>query len=267
MEKGMNMQDKEFDDLFRSKLEGFEVQPSAEVWQNIDAELNGKKKKSIFTTLSIAASVLILLTAGVLFIPKKGAVKHNKPDTNVVVKANPSAIKPGNTAVVNSPEGQQAQLAAVEIPVKNTTKVNQPKTKANAVGPKQQVNASIAKTEIAKPGDQPLIALAGTPKLDEIAKPEPIEIAEATSPENKQTVDNSAISLPAQPVLASNQQPKTTKPVVKKRGIRNFGDIVNLVVAKVDKRKDKLIQFSDTDDDESVISAVHLGALKIKRDN
>jgi hypothetical protein len=42
---------------------------------------------------------------------------------------------------------------------------------------------------------------------------------------------------------------------------------VNLVVAKVDKRKDKLIQFSDSDDDGSVITAVHLGALKIKRDN
>ncbi len=266
MEKGMNMQDKEFDDLFRSKLGDFEVQPSAEVWQNIDAELNGKKKKSIFPILSIAASVLILLAAGILFIPKKGAVKHNKPDTNIVVKANPSVVKPENTDPTTSSETQQERLASVETSVKYTTKADRSKMKTSAVEQKQ-ANTSITKTEMVTHEDRPLIASAGTPKQYEIVKQEPIELTEATSTENKTVVDNSAISLPAQPVLAANQPAKTAKPAVKKRGIRNFGDIVNLVVAKVDKRKDKLIQFSDTDDDESVISAVHLGALKIKRDN
>jgi hypothetical protein len=267
MEKGMNMQDKEFDDLFRSKLGDFEAQPSAQVWQNIDAELAGKRKKSIFPILSIAASVLILLTAGILFIPKKGVVKHKKQDTNVIAKVNPSVIKPGNAEPVNPSEKQQEQLAAVETPVKNTTKVNQPKIKINAVEQKEQVSTSIAKIEIVKHEDQSLIASAGIPKQVDVVKQDPIELTEATSAENKETVDNSAISLPAQPVLASNQPAKTVKPVAKKRGIRSFGDIVNLVVAKVDKRKDKLIQFSDSDDDGSVITAVHLGALKIKRDN
>lgn len=262
------MQDKEFDDLFRSKLGDFEMQPSAEVWQNIDAELNGKKKKSIFPMLSIAASVLILFTAGILFIPKKGAVKQDKPDSNVVVKTNPSIIKPGNnTKPVNPSETHQEALTTVETPVKSTTKTNRPKIKTGGVEQKEQLNPSVAKTEVVKPEDQPLIASASTPKQNEVIKQEQIEITEATSAENKETVDNSAISLPAQPKLASNQPAKTAKAAVKKRGIRNFGDIVNLVVAKVDKRKDKLIQFSDTDDDESVISAVHLGALKIKRDN
>jgi hypothetical protein len=265
MEKGMNMQDKEFDDLFRSKLGDFEVQPSAEVWPNVDAELNSKKKKSIFMPLSIAASVLILLTAGILFIPKKGAVKHGKPDSNAVAKMKPSVVKPENTKLENSSETQQGQLAAVETPVKNTTKANQPKVKTNAVEQKEQAGPSVAKTQVVKPQDQPLIASAGTSKQNEVIKP--IELTEAASAETKETVDNSSISLPVQPALAANQPAKTTKPVVKKRGIRNFGDIVNLVVAKVDKRKDKLIQFSDTDDDESVISAVHLGSLKIKRDN
>ncbi|HEY9000364.1 MAG TPA: hypothetical protein VIM89_03345 [Mucilaginibacter sp.] len=265
MEKGMNMQDKEFDDLFRSKLGGFEVQPSAEVWQNIDAELAGKRKKSIFPMLSIAASVLILLVAGILFIPKKGVMKHNKQDTNVVAKANPAVVKPESTKPVTSSESQQEQVATVETPVKNTIKANQPKIKTNIAEYKEQANPSIVKT--VKTDDQPLIASTVTPKQDEVVKQEPIELTEATSATIKNAEDNSAVSLPAQPVLASNQPAKTTKPVVKKRGIRNFGDIVNLVVAKVDKRKDKLIEFKDNDDDESIISAVHLGALKIKRDN
>jgi len=267
MEKGMNMQDKEFDDLFRSKLGDFETQPSAQVWQNIDAELAGKRKKSIFPILSIAASVLILLTAGILFIPKKAAVKHNKQDTNVVAKVNPSVIKSEDTKPVISSDTQQQQLAVVETPVKIATKSGQPKIKTSAVEQKEQVSALIAKTEIVKNDDQPLIASAGTPKQVDVVKQDPIELTEATSVENKEAIDNSAINLPAQPALASNQPAKTVKPVLKKRGIRSFGDIVNLVVAKVDKRKDKLIQFSDSDDDGSVITAVHLGALKIKRDN
>jgi hypothetical protein len=263
MEKGMNMQDKEFDDLFRSKFGDFEVQPSAEVWQNIDAELDVKKKTSILPMLSVAASVLILLTVGILFIPKKGLVKRNKPDTNVVAKATSSMVKAEDSIEpITSLEKQRERLAAIETPVKNAMKANQPKIKTNAVEQREQVNSSIEKTEITKPHDQPLMASVGIPKQNEVT---PIELTEATSAEHKATVDNSVINLPAQPVLAANLPAK--KPAVKKRGIRNFGDIVNLVVAKVDKRKDKLIQFSDTDDDESVISAVHLGALKIKRDN
>ncbi|MDO3625011.1 hypothetical protein [Mucilaginibacter sp. BT774] len=266
MEKGMNMQDKEFDDLFHSKLGNFEMQPSAEVWQNIDAELTGKKKKGIFQMLSIAASVLILLIAGILFIPKKGVVKGNKPDSNVVVKTNPSKIKPGNTGPVNSAQKQQEQLAVVETPVKNTAKANRAKINTNAVEQKESANPSIAKTEVAKSEVRPLMASADT-RRDEAIKQEPIELTEATSAAAEKTMDNSAINLQDQPVLATNQPAKAAKPVVKKHGIRSFGDIVNLVVAKVDKRKDKLIQFSDSDDDESVVSAVHLGALKIKRDN
>ncbi len=267
MEKGMNMQDKEFDDLFRSKLGDFEVQPSVQVWQNIDAELAGKRKKSIFPMLSIAASVLILLTAGILFLPKKGTVKRNKPDTNAVAKVNPSVIKPENVKPVTSSKSQQEELVAVETPVNTIMKANQPKIKTNAIEQKEQASTSVAKTEVIKHDDRPLIASAATPEQIEVVKQDLIEITEAPTLEIKPVADNSAISLPAQPVLASNQPAKTTKPVAKKRGIRSFGDIVNLVVAKVDKRKDKLIQFSDSDDDESVITAVHLGALKVKRDN
>jgi hypothetical protein len=267
MEKGMNMQDKEFDDLFRSKLADFEVQPSAGVWQNIDTELRGKKKKSIFPMLSIAASVLILLVAGILFIAKKGVVKPGKPDSNVMVKASPSVIKPENNTKPVNLSGTQEQLATVDTPVNKTIKANQPKITTSTSEKEKQANPSITKTEVVKPEELPLIASNGTSKHEEVIKQEPIQLTEATSATIKNVEDNSVITLPVQPVLAANQPAKTTKPAVKKRGIRNFGDIVNLVVAKVDKRKDKLIQFSDTDDDESVISAVHLGALKIKRDN
>ena len=261
------MQDKEFDDLFRSKLDNFETEPSAEVWQNIDAELGGRKKKRIFPILSIAASVLIVLTAGILFIPKKGVVKHNPIDTNNIAanKTKPVVVKPGNVNPVTAIGKKEELMASVQTPDEHVTSTHQTKVIAPPVEPKQKEQRVIAKEVPIKPEQQPVLAVVDT-RVEDISKP--IEL-DSDPTAIKHADDNSAISLPAQPGLVSTPIPpnKGAKQVVKKRGIRNFGDLVNLVVAKVDKRKDKLIQFTDTDDDESMISAVHLGALKIKKDN
>jgi hypothetical protein len=248
----MNMQDKEFDDLFRSKLDNFEVEPSAQVWQNIDTELSGRKRKSIFPMLGIAASVLILLIAGILFIPKNRAVKHNRPDSNKV------AVNKVRQAIVK-------QVAALKIPVKHINKVSQSEKMKNTIGSKAQYAQVIAKEETVKPEQQPVLAAVNKKAEDDTKQ---IELDPAPSA-LKHNDNDATISIPSQPVLALAQTPaeKVPKPAVKKRGIHNFGDLVNLVVAKVDKRKDKLIQFTDTDDDESMISAVHLGTLKIKKDN
>src|ERR1700754_2177609 len=95
MEKDMNMQDKEFDDLFQSKLDNFEMEPSAQVWQNIDAELDGKKRsRGMFPWLSIAASIIILIAVAVLFIPKKGTEDTHHPKNNKLTAAK---IKPAVT--------------------------------------------------------------------------------------------------------------------------------------------------------------------------
>lgn len=40
----MNMSDKDFDQLFQSKLANMEMEPSASVWNNITDELDGKKR-------------------------------------------------------------------------------------------------------------------------------------------------------------------------------------------------------------------------------
>lgn len=258
------MQDKEFDDLFHSKLRNFEVQPSAEVWQSVDAELKGKKS-NVFLMLSIAATVLILLTAGILFIPEKGTVEHNKRDSKIVAKEKPLVVKSGNNQTVIKLDKKPEQLVDIETPLKHTTKVNQSGKKGDIVQ-RKQASQPIAEPETVNANEPPLIAATGTKKPDEVVTQEPIELTDA-SMTVKKAADNSAINLPSQPALALTQSAKTVKPVLKKHGIHSFGDIVNIVIAKVDKRKDKLIQFSDSDDDESVISAVHLGALKIKRDN
>jgi hypothetical protein len=98
----MEMQDKEFDDLFRSKLDGFEVKPSVGVWDNIALDLSaGKRKKILLPFLSIAASIIVLVSAGILFIPQKQNVISKHPVKNKTAKI----ARPSETIAVlkNSP--------------------------------------------------------------------------------------------------------------------------------------------------------------------
>ncbi|MDB5141309.1 MAG: hypothetical protein JWQ66_22 [Mucilaginibacter sp.] len=275
MEKDMNMQDKEFDDLFQSKLDNFKMEPSAQVWQNIDAELDGKKKKgSLFTLLGIAASIIMLIGAGVLFMPKKVANNSNqhKNDKLAHNQVKPTVVKPENNTPVNVQPVRAEQVANAKVPSKHIERVHHSKKIEAPAAPTKEDNQLIAKTEPVKQepvkaDEQPILAAVPDQKNEvKNTGTQPAEISVTT----KQPEEIKAPSVQSQqPVLASAQTPavKQNKPAAKKRGIHNFGDLVNLVMAKVDKRKDKLIEFTDTDDDGSTITGVHLGAIRIKRDN
>jgi len=262
------MQDNEFDDLFRAKLDNVEVEPSAEVWTNINAELDGKKRnRSILPMLSIAASVIILITAGILFIPKRdnGTIKNQKPNNLAHINASSSVVKPVNNPSVMAQVTNDAQVAAIQTAVNHMTRVHHAKSIEMPVIQKQQDAPTIAKVEPIKIDDQPVLAVVSQ-KADESKKAVVPDIETPLSV--KQSSADPTAGSPSQPVLASAQIPVSTrevKPTVRKRGIHNIGDLVNLVVAKVDKRKDKVIEFTDTDD-ESTITGVHIGALKIKKE-
>jgi cytoskeletal protein RodZ len=275
MGKDMKMQDKEFDDLFRSKLDNFEMEPSAKVWQNIDTGLDGKKKKgSLFTLLGIAASIIILISAGILFMPKKATNNSNqhKSDKLAHSQVKPTVVKAENNAPVNVQPTKAEQVADAKVPAKPIERVHHPKKIEAPVAPAKEDNQLIAKTEAVKqepvkPDEQPILAAVPDQKNEvKNTSTQPVDIQVATK--QPEEIKTPAVQT-QQPILASTQPPvvKENKAVVKRRGIHNIGDLVNLVVAKVDKRHEKLVVFSDTDDDESTITAFHLGAIKIKRDN
>ncbi|HEY4197037.1 MAG TPA: hypothetical protein VGM63_15950 [Mucilaginibacter sp.] len=274
MEKDMNMQDKEFDDLFRSKLDNLEMEPSAQVWPNIDAGLDGKKKRgSLFTLLGIAASIIMLIGAGILFIPKKAANNSAQPKNDKLAhnQVKPTVAKPENNTPVNVQPVKTEQVAVVRAPAKSFERVRHPKEIEAPAAPNKTDDQLIAKTKPVKPepvktDEQPI--LASVPDQKNEIKNAGAQPTEALAIKQSDDVQTPAVQT-QQPVLASAQPSavKEDKPTVKRRGIHNFGDLVNLVVAKVDKRKDKLVVFTNTDDDESTITAFHLGAIKIKRDN
>jgi hypothetical protein len=262
----MEMQDNEFDDLFRSKLEGFEATPSANVWAGIDAELNSKKrKKTLMPFLNIAASIIVLVGAGLLFIPQTRPV------------SNYHTVKKGSTKI--------AQPVIAVAPVKNDSNSAPLKPKPVAGHRTTPVSAgSIARLTPAKGVNG--IPVKNTPEIIEqnpeaktddqlaIVSQKPTDLNKAVVPDDstplsvKQTADIPATFIP-KPVVLAAQVPvinnQGTAPVKANHKIHNLGGLLNAVVAKVDKRDDKIIVFGESDDDDSNVTGVNLGIIKIKK--
>ena len=88
------MQDNEFDDVFRSKLDGFEAEPTGRVWEGIDEKLDSSRRRAIFMPiLRIAASVILVAGLGVLFLVNRDKVAPVKGGKNDLVKSNTTAGK------------------------------------------------------------------------------------------------------------------------------------------------------------------------------
>lgn len=255
----MDMQDKEIDQLFRSEFDDFEVEPSAAVWGNVTTQLD-KKKWSLKTYLSAAASLLILLSAGLYFVSQTkdnikppvqlAAVKNDKP-----VKA---TIAPETAASPKTVQPQQEKVTALNASTasrkQKTRRVKQQKNTLPVAPilivtePEQQLaQASHKSTETIKF----TVPDKNTPILEKIDAPEDM-------PFKTNTLAAQSVTVPKTMAVAS----------AKKHRIRSLGDLINVVVSKVDKRKDKLIEFSSTkDEDESIVSGLNLGFIKIKKED
>jgi hypothetical protein len=254
----MEMQDKDFDELFRSKLDKFEAEPSANVWAGIAGELGaGKPKRSLMPFLSIAASIIVLVAAGILFIPQKVKVNSKAPVQNRIAKT---------TRLINTPITKK----------KDTGKLNEEAiavTRPGKLHPAKEIKYSRGK--ISDPTVQKAIPVINVNQPELASLPEKKQdIITGFVPDTathitlKQPITQTSAFI-TKPVLLATTAPADNKPdgvqVKAKHKIRSFGDLVNFVVAKVDKRQDKVIEFTDTDD-ESNITGVNLGIIKMKKE-
>jgi hypothetical protein len=120
-----------------------------------------------------------------------------------------------------------------------------------------------AQSPVTAHADEPL--LANAPSVDyPVVKAGALDTATSISP--KPTIIDIEKT---QPVLIA-QVPSKAAPVVakpvKKHRIRSLGDVFNVVIAAVDKRKDKVIEFSNTDEDDATITGLNLGFIKVKKE-
>ena len=247
------MQDKEIDQLFKSELYDHEIEPAGRVWHHIVTTLDeGKRKGSVTSYLSIAATVLIVLFAGWYFIPQvkvKGAkpdqiaAKPNKIDTKTIV-ATKIEDKPEVTV---APDTEVAAVSAAKInPVKQDRVIrrNRVKQAIEAEEPTALSSRDASVLTAVVPDAETPLAMKADVDEDVVFKTGASSLAAL----KKLQVNKAMAAAPA-----------------KKRRINTLGDLINVVVSKVDKRKDKLIEFTSSDEDDATVSGINLGFVKIKK--
>jgi hypothetical protein len=260
----MDMQDKDLDKLFQSALDDYEIEPSAKVWTGITEELNaGKRKRSLAPFLSVAAGVILLATAGLLFIPKEVKVTKSKADGVAAIK---QSLKPAAPVAETIADVQSAtqpnkkNVITVIVPVNGLAGIKIYNARRKPVN--EKAIATPAQThDIVKQDDQPVLASA-THK-QEVIKPVVPDTATKIMAKHIEEVPVFASTpqvIPTQVATANKQAP------AKKHKIRSLGDVFNVMIAAVDKRKDKIIEFSNTDGDDATITGVNLGIIKVKKE-
>jgi hypothetical protein len=253
----MKMQDEDLDELFNAKLKGLEVEPSAVVWDKIAPAISGdgNKKKSLAIYWQIAASVVVLLTAGLLFRPSPEKIalhgQYNGHEVAVVKPVQP-ATDEFDSSTTHTADALYHQTAV------NSSAIHHDKA--------PEVNNNISQDMTSYRDSIQHLAVV---KPENIVKPErqdqiinttaPVNtIADVTTPKENTTKPLAIAAIPEQ----KNSEIK------KKKKIHTLGDLFNVVIAKVDKRENKVIEFSDDDDDDAfTISGVNLGPLKVKKQN
>ena len=236
--------DKDLDKLFKQRFEDHKTEPSAKLWSQINDELNEpvKKKKSNSVYWTAAASVLILVSATLyLYKPVEVIQLRGKTESGELVIAKPNPIKtvkeaeniPQVTASIN-PERKLNQNQTVL-----KTSANKPNSEAKEG---QRLNR-VKSNEILLTKNQTKIQNSNPVIAKPVASEQMLAVAE----------------IPIMPVAEIETD-------VPKRRVKGIGGLVNFVIAQVDKREDKLIEFKESDEG-SEISGINLGLIKFKSRN
>ena len=239
------MQDKEFDQLFKDRFENAEVQPSVNLWGNIEEQLQPKRKRTLPVYWWSAAAV-VLVTVGIgLLRPEKEKIRLQAKSevTSTEVGLNDNVIPEGPVLTSNTAAGDQ-----------DTMNVSTPLVIAPRYDAAEEKNSVFA-----------LQPNAGDTRPD-IKKTE-VLTAENVEPKDKTAAVNEVMIANADLPADNSTEVITEASAPEHKGIRNVGDLVNFVVNKVDKRENKIVQF-DTDDDNSSLVSLNLGIIRFhKRSN
>lgn len=232
--------DKNFDKLFQDRLNAMEIEPPAHVWPEIEKQL--KNKKMPFPVLWLAAACLAaVIAAGLLFAPGREPIKLTGTANRNVEEIVPANISPKPVDISLKDQRAmpviQVQKAVEQKPVYVATKTQ--------VTPKKE----IAVARNTERSDLPA-------EKSRVLRPEPVaRRAEANNPEAP-VIANAVVEEPTPEVRdEASTENRNSKSVV--------SSVVNFVVGKVDKRKDKIIELEHNDEGTKVKS-MNLILLKFK---
>jgi hypothetical protein len=238
------MSDKEFDKQFRGKFEDFEITPSPMVWETINKNLPGTKKKPFPSFQLAAASVATLVAVGLWLTPGKEPLKlYGKAkieETTVPAKIERHSYS----------EALRVSEIEIEEPIRKEPTLARARLSQKAKVWKDEQPQGRVSADENKPvpvPDAPLL----TERVDTNEKLQDRSLSVTYSSKKAQ-----------QEILALHEETDSTADKSRHR-IKSFGDLVNFVVARVDKRRNKIIEFSKDDEGEE-ISGLNLGVLQYK---
>ena len=247
-----HMPDNDFDNLFRDKFMNAEVEPSANLWANIEGKLAVKPKRKFPLMWVAAASVVVVASA--MMLMQGGEKIYLQSSTTEAAAVKPAVAQP---------------VSVVEV-ANDTAPATSPRVHAvaNRILAKQEKPAAVLANLVEEPKNN--IALVQPSTSNEHL---PIKRAEVKALD----VVNTANVVPDVNAISNNEtmmanlgkltDDDTADQAVEanKKGIRNMGDLINFVVEKVDKREKKLIKFNTDDDDNSSIIGLNIGFVKLNK--
>ncbi len=196
------MSNRELDNLFKNKLEDFEKRPAQNLWAQIDEKIEGPRKTPVFWIWSVAASIILLMLAGIIFysnenIPGQEELANNEMNA-VETKTNIAQEIDEKT----NQRDKELKSEIEEIPVESYTQKEKP-IAANTI-PSERKESYLIKES----NDQIEVtdAITNAEKV-EIISPDLTGIAISSSEKVAKVEDNDA----------TNQPPSTSKKIEKGR--------------------------------------------------
>jgi len=247
-----HMPDNEFDKLFRDKFRDAEIEPSVNLWANIEKELEPKRKKVIPIYWMAAATIAVAITAMLVFQKKEVILLQGADPIAQVQQTTPADV-------IATPD----DLTKIDdqVVTQRTAKVSfataKAETKATVVLTKDQIEEGSKNNQIAVQPNTNNDRLLIKP-MD----PKPLDV----EPIKEQVVVENPIVMAVLPTNSKVEE-VINENTSDRKGIRNVGDLVNFVVDKVDKRDKKLVRFNTDDDDNSSIVGINIGFLKFNKKN
>lgn len=227
------MSDKEFDSLFQEKLYSFEAEPSDAVWKGIAEQLSPAKKKKAFPVLWLAAaSIAIMVSFGLWLSAHKEPIK-------LTGTAGADVITPKMEAPEKSILNNRVQVEPIPVASSKVKEATSEVILARKMEPIKSIAAPVNQQAV----------------IEKI-KPD-LVIEEKRRAMEEEIIDKPVLAIVSEPGTDGNENELHAK----QRRVNTVGSLVNFVVSKVDKRKDKIIQFEEGNEG-TMVSGLNLGLLK-----
>ncbi|MDA9555213.1 hypothetical protein N9R54_03145 [Pelobium sp.] len=259
------MSDKEFDSLFKSSFEDFEVEPSANSWEKISQELKQPKKKFPIFWMA-AASIIIVLGIGISLFNSPTEVIKLRPETPSQllskVEYQNQNIDESKASILTEPSTQKAsnstKIAALgetkEVKKFRKTLIEEKNINEDATLTTRENVLDVTNLE------EDLVRVKPSKKIKSVAQ----QMIEDEAMQNKVKATLNAELASAQTTTKENLTDDETR-IGRKLKIKSVGDLVNFVVAKVDKREEKIIKVSKTEESDNEITGINLGLFKFRK--